>query len=210
MDGAGFSLRLADQCWPSGSRKPDSDLDDATSHGRIELWIAGVEVAVGNYPETDYGINQSAVRLLQTLFADHAVREWKDTLLAYDPVIYCGCTILGTCPNGAIDYRVRHGADGTAAIDQVVAHNDPRRFAGLAVTVPLRDYARDVVVFAEQALAFLGDQPRGDDWEQPLYARLKQEHEFLLPLGRRVAAGLPISLAERARATAFRVPILEL
>ena len=213
MSNPQFRLRLLDQYWITGSRDPDGDLEDPTSHGKIQLLVHGEDISGCDDVDTDYGINQSAVRLLQTLFADHIPSEWEPSG-PFNPIFYHGCAILGTCPNCVIDYRIRHLPEGLVALDRFLVSggprgSDPRRFVSRSVQMRLADYAREVFTFAEEALPFVAG-PRGLDYEKPMFEELRKEHEFLLFMSQRVVSGAGFSPEERARAMAFDVGTCQL
>ncbi len=178
------TIQLLDQHWSNGSRDRDGDPEDATSHGTVALWIDGQDLAGCDSPDTDYGINQSAVRLLQTAFADHQPVPWQPGQ-PYNPVFFHGCSMIGTCPNCVIDFRVRHQANDVVALDQFYVSGgsapDPRRYHDRSGEIPLLEYAQQVRDFAAAALAFL-PPVKGVDYERSLYTSLLAEHAFLLDL----------------------------
>ncbi|MCH9651925.1 MAG: hypothetical protein K0U98_27095 [Deltaproteobacteria bacterium] len=211
-----FRLRLVRQYWSSGSTDPRADREDATSHGKVELLVHGEDLSGCDDPDTDYGINQSSVRLLQTLFGDHSPTLYRPSSphRSFDPVFYHGCTLFGTCPNCVLDYRVRHRPEGLVCLDSFhvsggLSPADPDRFADRSVEVPLLQYANEVIPFAEQALSFL-PVSRGADFEREMFDSLRKEHDFLLSMARKLAAGASLSVADRARGTAFEVETCQL
>jgi hypothetical protein len=202
-----ITLKLLDQYWGGGSHYRDAEPDDVTSHGKVELLVGDVDLAGCDSPETDYGINQSAVRLLQTTFADHQPVPWRSEE-SYNPVFFHGCSIFGTCPNCVIDFRVQHNSDGTVLFDQFYVSggsaSDPKRFHDISARVSLLDYAQEVREFAAASLAFL-PPVKGLEHERSYYRALLAEHEFLLSLlERSLQTGDDLS-KYRDRASAFDV-----
>lgn len=203
-----FSLKLLDQYWWNGSRDREAEPEDATSHGKVALVVGGVDLACCDSPDTQYGINQSAVRLLQTAFADHEPRPFQ-VGEPYNPVFYHGCSILGTCPNCVIDFRIQHTADGQVTLDRFhvsggAEPRDPDRYTGRSVTMSATEYACQVRVFAAAALAFL-PPVKGLEHERSYYRALLAEHAFLLRLLDRCLRDGEKSSKYRERAAAFDV-----
>jgi len=177
-----FDLQLLDQYWFHGSRVPSGDPFDVTSHGKIRLLIDGEDIAGCEDPDSDYGINQSAVRLLQTIFIDNIPDAGRD-----NPVFYHGCSIVCTCPNCIIDFRVRHDSDGSVELDHFYVTGGPSganaaRFEDKYIRIANLDYARPVVRFAKRALKFLPENKIGADHEISAYKFLKEQHAHLIDL----------------------------
>jgi len=86
-----FQIKLLDQYWIMGSRDPDGDPKDLTSHGKIVFLINGQDFSGYYNPDTDYGLNQSAIRLLQTIFLDNVPSDKR-----VNPIFYHGCSIICT------------------------------------------------------------------------------------------------------------------
>ena len=202
-----FTLRLLEQHWWNGSRDREAEPEDATSHGTVALLVGGLDLANCASPDTDYGVNQSAVRLLQTAFGDHQPVLWQAGH-SYNPIFFHGCSILGTCPNCVIDFRVRHDANRSVSFDQFYVSGgsdaDPKRFHDTKAEVPLLAYAEQVREFAAASLAFL-PPVKGLEHEQPYYKALLAEHEFLLGLLDRCLRTGDDLRKYRHRATAFDV-----
>ena len=174
-----FELKLLDQFWISGSREADGEPLDTTSHGKISVLVNGTDISGSDDPETDYGINQAAVQLLKSVFVDH-----ECDLEA--PMVPHGCSIVCTCPNCIIDFRVTHTEDGNVALGDFYASGateKPRRYTH-HVTVPLSDYASQVVELAENALQFLPVDKSGEDYEVDAYKSVRNDIERLLLLAR--------------------------
>ena len=200
-----FELKLLDQYWISGSRDPEGEPEDATSHGRIALVIDGEDISGCEDQDTDYGINQSAVALLQSIFIDHVAMEWPS--YGPSPVFFHGCSILATCPNCIIDFDVRHlPADKVSLTHFHVSggprDSDPRRFHDRAVCLFNLDYARIALEFAARAFEFLPAK-KGLDYEVRFYQMLRSEHEVLMSLAGGYLRDRSISEGMRSRALGF-------
>lgn len=175
-----FELKLLDQYWIMGSRDPEGDPADTTSHGKIRLSVDGENIVNA---DADYGINQSAVSLLQTIFVDHIPDDRR-----WNPIFYHGCSIITTCPNCIVDFRVRHESDEFVILDQFYVTGgqsdaDPMRYYDKCVRVRAPQYARAVVEFAKEAFAFLPKgKTGGQEYEVSAYHFLKERHEKLINL----------------------------
>ncbi len=53
---APFALRLLDHYWIQGSREPQGEPSDATSHGKVSVRVAGIEVSGTGEGDADYGM----------------------------------------------------------------------------------------------------------------------------------------------------------
>jgi hypothetical protein len=169
-----FNLKLINQHWLGNSIEQHYDL---TSHGNILLEISGQDISGCQYSDSDLGINQSAVALLNSVLNDH-IPEYADNRIS-EPIFYHGCSIMSTCPNRIIDFRVRHNKEGIVTLDCFyVTGNDlpePKKYYDLKVTLPNVEYAKQVLEFAEQALKFLPKDKKGDKWEVDLYKSNRKE-----------------------------------
>ncbi len=167
-----FSLRLIDQHWLG----PEGERLDLTSHGNIELVVNGEDISGCQHPDSNLGINQSAVALLQTVFADHTPQPPDKHIT--EPLFYHGCWIGGTCPNRVIDFRVRHSG-ANVLLDQfyVTGHavDDPKKHYGDCVSLPNLEYARQLLEFGKQSYSFLPRNREGEDWEVDMYKSWRNE-----------------------------------
>lgn len=182
--GSSFRLELADQYWIRGVGS-DFANEDPTSHGRVSVRVNGVEISRSGHEHTDYGVNQSAVRLLQTVFIDHTPQKWQPGS-RFNPVFFHGCDIFGTCPNCIIDYRVTHHADAAVTLDRFYVTGgdedaDPDEYIDMTVRIPRREYALQVLEFSKKAFDFLPEE-KGMEHEMPAYRRLRAEHAALIKM----------------------------
>lgn len=174
-----FHLGLLDHYWINGSRFPDGDPEDVTSHGKVSLMVNGVEISGCDDDNTDYGINQAAVELLKTVFEPRISK--RD-----DPIFPHGCCIWCSCPNCVLTFSVTHDGSEVLLSDFYVSGGakgaDCRRFSHLRATVPFLDYATEVVGFARDALALLPEKKESDRYENESYVNLLRLHRQLLSL----------------------------
>jgi len=199
-----FDLRLLDQYWVNGSRDTNFT-DDPTSHGKIALIVNGEDISGCDDGHTDYGINQAAPRLLQTVVLDHA----PDPEDVSDTAIFPhGCWILSSCPNCVIDFSVSHLKSDEVILSQFVVTGAgvrrSLRLSSRAVRLPLTEYAQMVLTFAEQALSFL--PPRaGADEEAEYYELLRAMHVKLIALVRKYLVKGKVTRAMRREAQSYPV-----
>lgn len=167
-----FDLEITDQHWLG---EPHEESHDGCSHGGIRASIAGTVVTS---EDTEYGINQSALSLLRTLEQDHSPAEPVSGgyLLCHG----CGYPTHFGCGNFGTDWVVRH--EGDAVVLSQPSHFDA--VAGetkfdVVAAVPIDDYARQVIAFAETARDFYAAaQPRQlEDWEQEFHDQFWTEFD---------------------------------
>ncbi len=172
---ATFELEITDQHWLG---EPHEQSHDGCSHGGIRAVIAGTVVTS---EDTEYGISQSALSLLRTLEQDHSPAEPVSGgyLLCHG----CGYPSHFGCGNFGTDWVVHHD-DGMVLLSQP-SHFDAQ--AGetkfdVRAAVPIADYRRQVLAFAEVARAFyLAAGPRQiEGWEQVLHHKLWREFDSRL------------------------------
>jgi hypothetical protein len=197
-----FDLHLIDQYWIDGSREPEGCTEDATSHGNLELIINGIDISGCQNENTDYGLNQSAVRLLQTIFIDNQSHDHSN------PIFYHGCSVQCTCPNCIINYRVRHTDDGRVTLDRFYVTGgasdlDPKRYYDMEAEVSNTEYARKISRFAGEVLEFLPQSKGCDPYDIGSYEMLRCELRHLLELSREFIATGVISSEMQRRAGSF-------
>lgn len=157
-----FELQIIDQHWLG---EPSEQLHDGCSHGGIRAVIGGT-VVTSSDPE--YGVSQSALSLLRTIEDDHGPAHPVSGgyLLCHG----CGYPTHFGCGNFGTDWIVRHEAD-------MVFLSQPTHYSAADTTefdvqarVPIYDYRRQVVAFAEEVRDFFAvSQPRQvEAWEQEL------------------------------------------
>ena len=175
-----FELKLAQQHWAY-----EDDSYDLTSHGRVILKINGHDIA----GEGDLGINQSAVALLQTVFIDH--NPIVGNGFAVKPLFFHGCCEYCTCPNRMIDFGVTHIPDQSVLLNcfYVSGHeiDDPKKHYGASVTITNKEYAKQILEFAEGALNFLPKDKKageGDEWQVDIYHAWRNELKDLINMTR--------------------------
>jgi hypothetical protein len=179
-----FQIKLLDQYWIMGSRDPEGDPNDLTSLGKISLHINGQDISGCGDTDTAYGLNQSAIRLLQTIFLDHVPSEKRE-----NPIFYHGCSIICTCPNCIIDYRVQHHC-GTVVLDQFYVSggsktDSPDRYKHLLANLDNVQYAKEIIQFSQEVLDFLPPTKTAnemDRWELEIYFLLRDELTTLIDL----------------------------
>ncbi|NIP23129.1 MAG: hypothetical protein GWN67_05695 [Phycisphaerae bacterium] len=204
-----FELKLIDQYWlpvsESSSRDPNGCPEDTTSHGKIELCINGQDISGCDNQDTDYGINQSAVKLLQTVFIDHDLDKTS-------PLFFHGCSILGTCPNCIIDFKVNHISDDKVVLDHFYVSGsqkggDSMSFYDKSVCLSNIEYAKAILSFARKALEFLPIDKKspGLEHEVEYYKQLRIEHKELISLVEKYLQECSISQAMKERAASFEV-----
>ena len=125
MGNAAFRLKLMNQHWIDGSLNPAGEPFDLTSHGNILLEINGEDITCCQYPDSELGINQSAVTLLQTVFTDHIPQYANNRI--HKPIFFHGCSIFVTCPKRILDFRVRHDNEGMVVLDHLYVFHLPTR-----------------------------------------------------------------------------------
>jgi hypothetical protein len=199
-----FKLILTNQHWIEGSTDPNSELYDLTSHGKIFIFVNGINIA----GESDLGINQSAVALLQTIFNDH-IPEHADSNIE-KPLFFHGCYGYGTCPNRVIDFRVIHQANEKVKLDSfyVTGHetDDPKKYYNIVVELSQAEYSKQVLEFAEQALMFLPKHRKADKtnkWELDIYHSWRNELIELIEITKDYIKKGVISSEMRSRAGKF-------
>jgi hypothetical protein len=221
-----FQLKLLSHHWIQGSTDPYGEPGDVTSHGNVSLVINGEDISGCQYADSELGINQSSVALLQSVITDH---EFEESLNS--PIFYHGCTLLGTCPNRVIDYRVRHIAEEKVILDHFIvtghAIADSKTHFEEVLTIPNIEYASQVLTFAEEALKFLPKKrrfnkvpmyvedgsielkptPDLDKWEFKLYEALRSEHEDLITIVKKYLKEGRISDRMRKRASDFDLSV---
>lgn len=197
-----FKIELLDQYWIRGASDPDGNPEDLTSHGKIAVIINGQDISGCEDRHTDYGLNQSALRLLQTVFLDHSPSDGHS-----NPIFYHGCSIICTCPNCVIDYRVQH-LDRRVVLDQFFVSGGAEsessdRYRHLEVHLENLQYADTIIKFSEEVLDFLSLSKKTsgiDRWELDIYFQLRSELVSLLNLGREYIATRAITDVMLSRA----------
>lgn len=140
----------------------------------IELTLDGRVLMAPD--EAEIGAVPTAVALLRTLFEDHQVDLEHQSCLFFN-----GCTI-GTC-SAQHDFSVTHRGGAVVLSDFTFAR---MRDTG-PVTVPLSQYAREVVQFARQARAL--PEPAGlAGWAERLRADQRRQLQELIALGEQLLA----------------------
>jgi hypothetical protein len=175
-----FSLKLVDHYWFNKSREPGGDPGGVTSHGKLRLYVNGLEISGCEDDDTDYGINQAAVELLKSVYEDRTSQR-------EDPVIPHGCSIWVSCPNCVIAYSVTHASSevelGQFYVSGGGRDADPHRYLNQQVTLPLKDYAAEVADFARGGLALFPPFKHSDDPDENIaYGILLAQHKALLAL----------------------------
>jgi hypothetical protein len=169
---ATFQLEITDQHWLG---EPREQSHDGCSHGGIRAVIDGTVVTS---EDAEYGITQSALSLLRTVEKDHSRSEPVSGgyLLCHG----CGYPTHFGCSNFGTDWLVRHEGD-------TVVLSQPSHFDALGgetkfdvrAAVPIDDYRRQVIAFAETARDFYtAAEPRQlENWEQELHEQFWQEFD---------------------------------
>jgi hypothetical protein len=201
-----FDIFISDQYWIDGSREPEGCPEDTTSHGKIKLVINGTDISGCENEDTDYGLNQSAVRLLQTIFVNNASQNFNN------PIFYHGCSVLVTCPNCIINFRVRHKKDGRVSLDRFYVtggadHLDPKRYHKKKIVISKLEYAQKIVQFSEEALSFLPQTKQGEPYyEIDAYKKLRGELKDLIDLAKGYLQTKVVSSDMKRRVLGFSVP----
>ena len=177
-----FRIELLDQYWILGSRDPDGDPEDLTSHGKIALIINGQDISGCDHLDTDYGLNQSAVRLLQSIFLDQS-----SSVEHMNPIFYHGCSIICTCPNCVIDFRVQH-LDQRVVLDQFFvsggSESEPAdRYKDIEVQLNNVQYAKTIADFSREVLDFLSPNKsisKSDSLDETAYLLWELKNYYLL------------------------------
>lgn len=173
-----FELQVRNQHWLGD---PHEQVHDGCSHGTIRAVIAGTVVTAN---DDEYGVNQSALSLLRTLEQDHTRTDPVSGgyLLCHG----CGYPLSFGCSNFGTDWVVRHEGD-TVVLDRATHYGSVR--AGRAdphetefdahARVPIDQYRRQVVAFAEEARDFyLASGPRQlEEWEQKFHQKFWAEFD---------------------------------
>jgi len=204
-----FELKLIDQYWlpasESSSRDPHGCAEDTTSHGKIALRLYGQDISGCDNQDTDYGMNQSAVKLLQTVFIDHDLNKAS-------PLFFHGCSIFGTCPNCIIDFKVKHISDDEVVLDHFYVsggpiNGDSMRFYDKSVCLSNIEYAKAILSFARKALEFLPPDKKspGLEHEVEYYKKLRIEHKELILFVEKYLQERSISQAMKEKAASFEV-----
>lgn len=201
-----FDITITDQYWIDGSREPEDCPDDTTSHGKIQLVINDIDISGCDDEDTDYGLNQSAIRLLQTIFIDNSSGNLDN------PIFFHGCSVLTTCPNCIIDFRVRHKENESVVLDRfyVTGGNhllDPKRYYNLTTELSNLEYARKVMQFSKEAYAFLPKAKKGEPaYEINAYDNLRRELSDLIDLADEYITTKTVNSVMKRRVLGFEVP----
>jgi len=160
-----FDLKLLDIHW-LGDDKEHTDL---CAHGQVFVRI-GEEILSDKIKQGDWALNSSSLHLLRSLSEDHFLSGDDYTNDAdWALVMCCGHMFWDAKSEGrirfykcqdSIDWTVEHIDDNTV---KLTTEN------GTSVTLPIEEYSRPVLKFADQVKEFYDTQPPrairdDDDW----------------------------------------------
>jgi len=170
-----FVLRILNQHFLT------DDLTEPCSHGQI-LLVAGGRV-IANEDDGNWVINEAALSLMRTVRygfpnPDVPPPRYYPQGFREETLINCCGAYMMFCPTN-ITWHVRHTGDGHVLLSHFTKHDVPVE-EGLQVRLPLRQYARIILDFAEAAKAFFeGKAVDARGWEhfEGQYGLFWEEYE---------------------------------
>jgi hypothetical protein len=175
-----FHIDILDQGWlePSDESDYDPAVWDLCSHGHVRL-VVGDQIILDS-TDGDYGISEAALAMLRTLEDDHTpASPVAERMIPHG----CGAILMMGCPIG-INWTVEHRPGSRVRITNVTRYDTTdeaagRTFPGADIELPLEEYVREIVAFAEQAKEpFAGvSKEFSDDYDRDEYERFWTEYD---------------------------------
>jgi len=167
-----FVLELLDQQWVDNKPR---NVSDGCSHGRLQLVINGAHIVAEG--DGEWTVSTSALRLLRTMFSDHASERGGPLIL------HCGMVMMASCPI-SVSWDVLH-REGLVEIRNVIKvpttdEATALRFAEADTLLTLVEYGRPILQLADDVARFFStSRPRRftDDYERAEFESFIKEFD---------------------------------